>query len=385
MMLRRADYFLAKWAHATAPLGRLLASVEAEYLRQALGATPVVNPVFLTGLARSGTTILLQELCRTGLFATHRYRDFPFLMTPFVWNRFLDRFTEEQAPHPRPHQDRIQITRESPEAFEEPIWQHFFPHVHDANAVHRLTADVSNHSFEQFFRQHIQKILFIRGRQRYLSKGNYNVARLEYIAKIFPSARFVIPVRHPVSHVVSLMRQHRIFMDYFSRDRRVPKYLALAGHYEFGPQRVPIRLADCGPRRAEQAWQNGNEHVGYAIQWADVYGFVQSLRSRQDALSERIAVVRYEDFCADPGGTLRAILLHAGFEESEIASDATYDHIAPPGRNSSEPGEGIDAEIWQETAPVARSFGYATEVQPDVEPPPQDSRQQAASTVAGRA
>jgi hypothetical protein len=358
MKLRRADYFLARLAHAGRPVARVLGNVETEYLRGSLDSTPVIEPLFLTGLARSGTTILLQELCRTDLFATHRYRDFPFLMTPYVWNRFLDRFTKEDAPVERPHHDRIQITRESPEAFEEPIWQYFFPRVHRRDGLHRLGADESHPAFERFFREHIQKILLLRGSPRYLSKENYNIARLEYLAKMFPDAKFVLPVRHPFSHVQSLVRQHRLFTEYAGQDSRVAKYLALAGHYEFGPQRVPIRLTEEGGEQMDEAWRQGRDHVGYAIQWAQVYGFVHSLRSRGDALSKRIAVVRYEDFCSEPRGTLASILCHAGIKEIHMLEGMRLDHITPPRQDTSMPNLEEQAEIWQETADVARKFGY---------------------------
>ena len=43
----------------------------------------------MCGLA-SGTTILLQELSQMPNVATHRYRDFPFLMTPWIWSRLVD-------------------------------------------------------------------------------------------------------------------------------------------------------------------------------------------------------------------------------------------------------------------------------------------------------
>lgn len=358
MKLGSIDYLLAMAAHMGRPLGRVLANVEAEYLRRSLDSTPIVRPLFLTGLARSGTTILLQELCRTDVFATHRYRDFPFLMTPYVWHRFLDRFTKEDAPVERPHNDRIQITRESPEAFEEPIWQYFFPHVHARDGLHRLGADQSHPAFERFFREHIQKILLLRGRKRYLSKENYNLARVEYLASMFPDATFVVPVRHPFPHVQSLVRQHRLFVEYAGKDPRVAKYLAMSGHYEFGPQRVPIRLTEGGGEQIEQAWQSGRDHVGYAVQWADVYGFVHSLKSRGDALAERIQVIRYEDFCGDPRGTLGSILRHAGLEEHRVLSAMRFDHIAPPQPDACTPSGQEQEEIWHETGDVAREFGY---------------------------
>ena len=60
-----------------------------------LDAIPIDRPIFVTGLARSGTTILLTVLSRSAGVATHRYRDFPFLDIPLLWNWFQDRFARE--------------------------------------------------------------------------------------------------------------------------------------------------------------------------------------------------------------------------------------------------------------------------------------------------
>ena len=76
MKLTRTDYALVRLAGSAAGMLRLLGDVETEHLRRKLEAIRVERPVFLTGLARSGTTILLEELAATGLFATHQYRDF---------------------------------------------------------------------------------------------------------------------------------------------------------------------------------------------------------------------------------------------------------------------------------------------------------------------
>src|SRR5690606_8102595 len=112
----------------------------------------------------------------------------------------------------------------------------------DPGASHVLTPEHANPEFDAFFAEHVRKILLVRGKPRYVSKGNYNVARLAYLARLFPDARFVIPVRHPVTHVESLVRQHALFSGYSRDDARVPEYLRAAGHYEFGPQRVPINV-----------------------------------------------------------------------------------------------------------------------------------------------
>ena len=111
-----------------------------------------------------------------------------------------------------------------------------------------------------------------------MSKGNYNVARIEYLAKLFPDARFVVPVREPVAHVASLVRQHQLFNGYAQDDPRIGIYLSAAGHFEFGPQRRPICLTPEAAEGASGVWDEGDA-AGYARQWAEVYGHVARLKA----------------------------------------------------------------------------------------------------------
>ena len=74
-----------------------------------------------------------------------------------------------------------------------------------------LDRQTSHPAFESFYRDHIRKLLRVRGGRRYLAKGNYNVTRLEYLLQLFPDARFVIPVRDPRWHIASLIKQHALF------------------------------------------------------------------------------------------------------------------------------------------------------------------------------
>jgi hypothetical protein len=356
--LAQGDYLLLRLASSAGGVLQSLGELESAALRRRTDGIPIVAPVFLTGLARSGTTILLEELSKVPGVGTHQYRDFPFLMTPWIWNRFLDIFRAARPPVERPHKDRIRITAESPEAFEEPIWQHFFPHLHSDAALHRLAGDRRSAEFECFFSDHIRKILLIRGRQRYLSKENYNVVRMEYLATVFPDARFIVPIRHPFTHVDSLVRQHVLFCSYASHDARIPRYLAAAGHYEFGPQRVPIRLSHEAGDRIRAAWERGEDAAGYASQWAEIYRFVDQLCSAANDLSRRIFVVRYEDFCARPHDVMRGVLQHARLDPGEAIAEHSLDHIALPQRGAADLPEEFRAQVWRETECVAERFGY---------------------------
>jgi Sulfotransferase family len=215
----------------------------------------------------------------------------------------------------RPHKDRILITSASPDAFEEPLWRQFFPAQHEPGANQRLTAEVSHPKFEAFYRDHLRKILLLRGAPRYVSKGNYNVGRIEYLAKLFPDAVFVVPVRRPLEHVASLCRQHALFASYGEADPRVPLYLAAAGHFEFGLQRRSLVLGN-GAAERQAGLGTGDDVLGYAQQWVEVYGHVERLMA-QPELAGRILLVRYEDFCAAPEQGLDAILAHAGLADAD--------------------------------------------------------------------
>lgn len=356
-ILRRRDYALVATSRWLAPLLRGLAALEFDWIESRLRNITVRAPVFVTGLARSGTTTVLTLLSRADGVATHRYRDFPFLATPIFWNRLQDWLGGDAGTATeRPHRDRIRITRESPEAFEEPIWQAFFPESHDPARCHVLGSDVRKPEFEEFFVAHLRKILWLRGGLRYLSKGNYNVARIGYLSRLFPDARFVIPVRSPVTQIASLVRQHALFCRYAAEDPRVGRYLASAGHYEFGPQRRPINL---DPKRIgdiDAAWRVGDEWRGYARQWASVYAHVDRLRREDPELNRRILVLRYEDLCARPDIELRRLLDFCGLDDSEGRVAAMAGEVSAPAEPEQEGGD--VTRVWGEIDAVAKRFGY---------------------------
>jgi len=45
------------------------------------------NNIFITGLARSGTTILLNALYKSNIFASLSYSDMPFVLAPNLWSK----------------------------------------------------------------------------------------------------------------------------------------------------------------------------------------------------------------------------------------------------------------------------------------------------------
>ncbi|MGH8244267.1 MAG: sulfotransferase [Steroidobacteraceae bacterium] len=361
MNLRSADYLLTRFAQALPGQMKLLGDIETDLLGDRLDAIEIDRPVFITGLARSGTTLLLNLLAKLPQVATHRYRDFPFLFVPVAWNRLQRRMGGSGAPVERPHRDRIKITKDSPEAFEEPIWAYFFPTIHDPDALHRLTAADRQPRFDVFFLQHLRKLLMLRGGRRYVSKGNYNVTRIEYLADLLPEARFVIPVRHPVAQVESLMRQHRLFTEYSERDNRVPQYLRAAGHFEFGPQRVPVNIDFAHARRIGEAWSRGDDELGYALMWRSIYSHVAALRRANGRLARRIEFIRYEALCSDPEGELRRIARFCDFRKGIDVLLAHMPEISPRKPDSVRLSSRQRARVWSAAGEAAESLGYSPE------------------------
>lgn len=310
-----------------------LGNLETRMLGEDVAGVPIEKPIWVTGLARSGTTILLELLARHPALVTHRYRDFPPVLTPWLWNWFVDRAaTHDEEPAERAHADGILVTPESPEAFEEVIWMAFFRSLHDPRASAELTEETENAGFEDFYRDHMRKLLRLRGGRRYLAKGNYNLTRLRYLLKLFPDARFVVPVREPVAHVASLMRQHARFVEEHRRDRRLQRHMSRSGHFEFGLDRRPVNCGDTAvTERVLELWEQGREVEGWALYWNDVYGHLAASLDAHPALRRATLVVSYEALCADPGPVMQAVLDHCELpREGPDLVALARDVIRPP-------------------------------------------------------
>tara|TARA_Y100001934_G_C12122443_1_gene663846 strand:+ start:241 stop:780 length:540 start_codon:yes stop_codon:yes gene_type:complete len=152
---------------------RWLGDQEGACLQPNLERIDADRPVYICGLARSGSMVLLELLAANPETASHQYRDFPFVLAPFMWNRLLDQVPRaEQAPAERTHKDRLLVSAQSPESMQEPLWMHFFPSIQDESLSNVLDERTEHPAFEKFYNRRLQKMLYLRGGTRYLAKGN---------------------------------------------------------------------------------------------------------------------------------------------------------------------------------------------------------------------
>ena len=152
--------------------------------------------VFITGLPRSGTTILLNFLFLSNEYASLTYNNMPFMLSPNFSKLFHKKNIIKKE---RLHRDGIDFDNNSPEALDEIFF--------DNN--------------EEFVKHEI----------------------VNYVQLIF-----LVPIREPLQHANSLLNQHLNFSQLHKEDDFIRRYMNYLGHNEFGlnhkPWNNPIRFND---------------------------------------------------------------------------------------------------------------------------------------------
>ena len=70
--------------------------------------------IFITGLARSGTTALLQSIDNLGLYSSFRYKYMPFILSPKIAKIYSKFYKDKQSkPEERIHGDNLKISFET--------------------------------------------------------------------------------------------------------------------------------------------------------------------------------------------------------------------------------------------------------------------------------
>jgi hypothetical protein len=337
-----------------------LGNLESKFLKEEMSHVRIEKPIYVSGLARAGTTILLEILSRHQGVVSQQYKDYPPIYTPFWWNWLLARMlTQKVKPTERAHRDGILVTPDSPEAMEEILWMTFFPNVHNPATSNILDQSTNNLKFENFYPAHIRKLLLMRNGNRYLAKGNYNITRLEYILKLFPDARFVIPVRDPVGHIASLIKQHTLFCKGERESPRALKHLQRIGHFEFGLDIRPINIGDeQKTKEIMTLWENQQDVQAWSSYWNQIHGYVADRLEANPNLREASMVVRFEELCESPEETIKALMDHCGLREGQDVVREFSGKIKFPSYYKPDFSEEEINTINRETSQTARRFGY---------------------------
>lgn len=255
--------------------------------------------VFVSGLARSGTTVLMTYLYETGIYRSLTYLDMPFVLMPNLWKKFSgSKKTPESEYKERAHKDGILVGFDSPEAFEEVFWRIFCGKDFIFDNKLQLH-DVSDDVIEKF-QKYIQNILLSRDstdKKRYLSKNNNNVLRFKYIQKAFPQSHIIIPFRDPLQHALSLMKQHEHFSEVQANDKFTLEYMTWLGHHEFGLNQKTFFLNDSDTFKEMESYKKTDINF-WLLDWKNYYQYVNSNHT------DNSLFLSNEIFSADPVGVL---------------------------------------------------------------------------------
>jgi hypothetical protein len=350
-------HWLSGFMHRQPRFWTWLGNLESQTLRTEIDSASIDRPIYVAGLARAGTTILLELLSRHPDVATHQYGDFPGQFVPVWWNR--GRRRKPLIPRERAHGDGLVVTEESPEAMEESLWMAFFNNLHDPTISNVLDQNTNNLRFERFYPDHIRKLLITRQRMRYVAKGNYNFTRFQYLQKLLPDAKFVAVIRDPRHHIASLIKEHRLFCAGEKQYPRALAHMQRVGHFEFGLDQRAINVGDGVAEEVHKLWQQGEEARGTARYWSSLYGWFADLLDRDAVLADALCIVRYEDLCDNPHRTIAALFKHCELDLSyEVEKFA--EQIKRPSYYHPSFTEEDDRIIAEETDEVAERFGYAS-------------------------
>ena len=307
-----AAYAVAKFFSSFDKLSYLLSRIETLLSRDEIGQLTIDRPIYIVGLARAGTTIILEMLYKHPFLASHKYRHFLVPFLPHRYSRLVDISRFFIKPRERVHRDGIMVTRESPEAVEEIFWQDFFKNNHNEEISNVMSGSMFNPNFEQFYRNHIRKLLINQRCSRYLAKNNYNITRLEYIHRIFPDVKFLLIIRNPVNHIASLIKQTSLFMELEKDYPLLADWHRLTGHSEFGHNQLCINTGDNEIiHKIRKLWKNEKTYVkGWAYYWSSIYDYVMNLLDTNKEIKDAVLIVRHEDLCDNPAKTIDKILSH---------------------------------------------------------------------------
>ncbi len=349
-------------------LWKWLGNRETRMLAQDIEHVEVHAPILVCGLARSGSTILLECLEAHLDTVSHRYRDYPGVLAPVLWDRVAGRlYGNTSNPVERAHGDGIAVTADSPEAIEEMLWMAFHSQAHDPSRDNRIRPGDVSQEFSVFYRDHIRKLLWLRQGTRYLTKNNNNLVRLSGILSLFPEARMIIPVRDPVAHIASLMRQHERFSAAQTKYDAALRYMQRVGHYEFGLDRRPLNVGNAKTTKTiEDLWRAGREVEGWSLYWANLHEFLAKQRQDDATVRDATLIVRFEDLCTDPDGMLKRIFAHAKLSANDALIASMAQRIRVPSYYIVPFNEREQETIREITGAAAEQFGYRKE--PDALP-----------------
>lgn len=249
--------------------------------------------VFITGLARSGTTALLNKIYSSGQVPSILYSHMPFILSPKLANFFSKTFNKETLNKiERFHNDGIFINNRSPECLEEIYW---IKADKKYNKINFYQSKEITYKHLKGYGYLLSKYSSDNKRTKLVIKNNNNHVRLLPLSKYFKNSTFLVLFRDPLTHSYSLYKQHLNFIDLQKKDPFVREYMKLIGHREFGLDAIPFIYPT-----SKSNWYEGldKKNINYWLrQWIETYSWILEISNLERS---NIKLICYEKLCEIP-------------------------------------------------------------------------------------
>ena len=304
------------------------------------GGSPQPAFLWVTGLARAGTTSVLERLVATGAFHSLNYANMPLVLAPGMWKRFHNPGTGELKE--RSHGDGILVGLDSAEALEEVFFQAITGRGYvKADGLHAHDIDDAQHAAYLDY-QGIALASAERPGAMYIAKNNNALLRYPAMRRLNREFHAVVMFREPLSHAASLLAMHRKYCAMQADDPFVLEYMDWLAHHEFGLGHKPFHFpsTQCMPAGDPTTLDH------WLQLWINHYQEVLTLDDH------RLYLVSYERYCAAPNDVLQRIAEVAGRSVEGFGYDA-YTKVRAVEREASGDLVGQAQSIYD--ALVARS------------------------------
>jgi hypothetical protein len=253
--------------------------------------------VIISGLARAGTTSLMNDLSKISDFVSLNYANMPFLLCPNFWAKIYKPKTKKLKE--RSHKDGIMIGLNSNEALEE----YFFKVKANDSYIkdfHLSEYKITQEDYNDYL--DYQSIIKLDNRKIYLAKNNNFILRYKSVREFNDDFIMVILYRDPLTHAASLMEKHCDYKKLQKEDPFVLEYMDWLGHHEFGEQQKPFVF-----RNSEENIHYDKESLDYWLKiWINYYRYVLTI------IHPNTILIKYDSYCKDPKETIENILKKIG-------------------------------------------------------------------------
>lgn len=265
--------------------------------------------VYISGMARAGTTVLMQYLGQLPEFKSLSYKNLPFLFMPKTWPRLISKKKTEEKE--RFHQDGIKHSLNSYEALEEPFFRNYLGELYIKK--NRIVKHELN---QKIFKKYNAFRRLVAAENIYLAKNNNHLLRAQSLHNFDKDCNnktiTIIPFRNPYEQAKSLLKQHKLLSVLQMEDSFTLDYMDFLVHHEFGIHcKIPI-LTETNIDSVSKIDKNSIEY--WLEIWYLFYNQVYTIFNEE----ENVYFFCYEYFIPDPKRSLLTLFKVFNIPEERI-------------------------------------------------------------------